>query len=64
MVMSTRTIDRQSLRLAATLLLAGQLLYVVITLLHTGGEANDHSAIFAAYAASDVWTGVHVAQFA
>ena len=64
MVMSTGTIDRQSLRLAATLLLAGQLLYVVITLLHTGGEANDHSAIFAAYAASDVWTGVHVAQFA
>ena len=64
MVMSTGTIDRQSLRLAATLLLAGQLLYVVITLLHTGGEANDHSAIFAAYAASDIWTGVHVAQFA
>lgn len=64
MVMSTGTIDRQSLRLAATLLLAGQLLYVVITLLHTGGEANDHSTIFAAYAASDIWTGVHVAQFA
>lgn len=58
------TIDRASLRLSATLLLAGQLLYVVITLFHTGGEANNHPVIFAAYAASDVWTAVHVAQFA
>jgi len=58
------TFDRRSLRLATTLLLAGQLLYVVITLLHTGGEANNHPAIFAAYAASDIWTGVHVAQYA
>jgi hypothetical protein len=41
-------IDRPSLRLAATLLLVGQLLYIVITLFHTGGEANDHPAIFAA----------------
>jgi hypothetical protein len=58
------TSDRASLRLAAGLLLAGQLLYVVVTLFHPGGEANDHAAIFAAYAASDVWTGVHVVQFA
>jgi uncharacterized protein DUF4386 len=63
-VRNTGTVDRRSLRLAATLLLGGQLLYVVITLLHTGGEANNHPAIFAAYAASDIWTGVHVAQFA
>jgi hypothetical protein len=63
-VMNTGTFDGRSLRLAATLLLAGQLLYVAITLLHTGGEANNHPAIFAAYAASDIWTGVHVAQFA
>jgi hypothetical protein len=61
---SAAGIDRSSLHLAATLLLAGQLLYVVITLLHTGGEANNHPAIFAAYAASNIWTGVHVAQFA
>lgn len=46
------------------LLLIGQILYVLVTLLHAGGEANDHPAIFAAYAASDVWTAVHVAQFA
>ena len=37
--MINTTIDRASLRLSATLLLVGQLLYVVVTLLHTvGGE--------------------------
>ena len=55
---------RPSLRLAATLLLAGQLLYIVITQFHTGGEANDHPAIFATYAASGTWTAVHAGQFA
>jgi hypothetical protein len=64
MVMNNETVDRTSLRLSATLLLVGQLLYVVITLFHTGGEANNHHAIFAAYAASGLWTAVHVAQFA
>ena len=58
------SIDRMSLRLSATLLLVGQLLYVVVTLLHTGGDANNHPAIFAAYAGSGIWTAVHVAQFA
>jgi hypothetical protein len=32
--------------------------------MHTGGEANNHPAIFAAYAGSGIWTAVHVAQFA
>jgi uncharacterized protein DUF4386 len=63
-VMSNSTFDRTSLRLSASLLLVGQLLYFVITLFHTGGEANNHHAIFATYAASDMWTAVHVAQFA
>jgi hypothetical protein len=58
------TFDRPLLRLSATLLLVGQLLYVVITLFHTGGEANHHPTIFTAYAASRIWTAVHVAQFA
>lgn len=62
--MNHRTFDPPSLRLSATLLLAGQLLYMGVTLLHTGGEANNHHAIFAAYAASRIWTAVHVAQFA
>jgi len=39
--------NRSSLRLSGALLLAGQLLYIVVTLFHTGGEANDH-AMFAA----------------
>ena len=42
----------------------GQLLYIVVTLLHTGGDANNHPAIFAAYAGSGIWTAVHLGQFA
>ena len=57
-------IDRMSLRLSAALLLAGQLLYIVVTQFHAGGDANDHPAIFAKYAASGSWKAVHVAQFA
>jgi hypothetical protein len=64
MVMNNNSLDRRALRPSATLLLVGQLLYVVVTLLHTGGEANNHPAIFAAYASSAAWTAVHVAQFA
>lgn len=45
-------------------MLGGQLLYIVITLLHTGGPANDHPVIFAAYAASGTWKAVHSGQFA
>ena len=62
--MDNRTLDRTSLRLSATLLLTGQLLYIMITFFHAGGDANNHHAIFAAYAASGIWTAVHVAQFA
>jgi hypothetical protein len=35
----------------------------VVTQFHTGGEANDHPAIFAAYAGSGIWKAVHVGQF-
>src|SRR5438128_3895945 len=55
---------RPSLRLPATLLLGGQLLNIVVALFHTGGEANNHAAIFAACAGSSIWTAVHVGQFA
>jgi hypothetical protein len=61
--MNTSTV-RSSLRLSATLLLVGQLLYIVITQFHTGGDANNHPAIFAAYASSEIWPAVHVGQFA
>jgi hypothetical protein len=56
-------IDRPLLRMSAALLLAGQLLYIVVTQFHAGGNANDHPAIFAVYAASGIWKAVHVAQF-
>ncbi len=56
-------IDRASLRMSAALLLAGQLLYIVVTQFHSGGEANDHPAIFAVYAGSGIWKAVHVGQF-
>ena len=61
--MNTSTFS-PSLRLSATLLLVGQLLYIVVTQFHTGGDANNHPAIFAAYAGSEIWTAVHVGQFA
>ena len=48
-------IDRASLRMSAALLLAGQMLYIVITQFHAGGDANDHRAIFAVYAGSGIW---------
>ena len=57
-------IDRASLRMSAALLLAGQVLYIVVTQFHAGGPANDHPAIFAVYAGSGIWKAVHVGQFA
>jgi hypothetical protein len=56
-------IDRTSLRLSATLLLVGQLLYIVVTQFHAGGDANNHPAVFAEYAGSGIWTAVHLGQF-
>ena len=57
-------IDRTSLRLSATLLVVGQLLYIEITQFHADGEANNHPAVFAEYARSGIWTAVHLGQFA
>jgi hypothetical protein len=57
-------IVRASLRLAATLLLAGQLLYMVVTQFHADGVANNHPAVFAEYARSGIWKAVHLGQFA
>ena len=63
--MTTKDIaPRLSFALPATLLLAGQALYIVVTQLHAGGEANDHHHIFAEYAENGIWTAVHIGQFA
>jgi hypothetical protein len=42
----------------------GQVLHIVVTQFHAGGDANNHPAIFTAYAANAIWTAVHVGQFA
>jgi hypothetical protein len=55
--------DGGSLRIAATLLLVGQILFILVTQFHTGGDANHHASIFAKYAASGDWKGVHALQF-
>jgi hypothetical protein len=57
-------IGRSSLRVSATLLLVGQLLYILITQLHADGDANNHPEVFVEYADSGNWTAVHVGQFA
>ena len=57
-------IDRALLRMSAVLLIAGQVLYILVTQFHAGGDANDHPAIFAVYAGSGIWKAVHVGQFA
>jgi hypothetical protein len=56
-------IDRATLRWSAGLLLGGQLLYVLITQFHAGGDANDHREVFIHSARSGDWKGVHVGQF-
>lgn len=62
--MNNRTFDGASVRMPATLLLVGQLLYIVITQFHADGDANNHPVVFAEYADSGIWTAVHVGQFA
>jgi len=55
--------DRTSLRFSATLLLAGQILYILVTQLHADGPANNHPVVFAEYAGNGIWTAVHLGQF-
>ncbi|MFJ5696060.1 hypothetical protein ACIP9X_19730 [Arthrobacter sp. NPDC093125] len=52
------------LRLSAVLLVVGFFLFVMMGLLHPGGPANNHGAVFVEYAASAGWTAVHLGQFA
>jgi hypothetical protein len=41
----------------------GQVVFILVTQFHTGGDANDHSSIFVKYAESGSWKGVHALQF-
>ena len=54
--------DRKLLRLSATLLFIGVLVFFVALLLHPPG-ANDHQAAFTAYANSSSWTAIHLGEF-
>jgi hypothetical protein len=55
---------RRRLRLAGWLLVAGVLVSLAAGLFHAeSADANDHVASFAAYAASGIWTLVHLGQF-
>lgn len=59
-----RKLERGSLRLSAALIPTGVLISAFAGLLHPEGPAaNDHPAVFAVYAESDVWTVVHLGQF-
>jgi hypothetical protein len=57
-------VDHKVLRLSATLLFVGELLSLLVGLLHPAHEnPNNHSAVFAEYASSANWTAVHLGQF-
>jgi hypothetical protein len=57
-------VERASLRLAAALLLVGEVIFIAAGVLHPAREpANVHAAVFAEYAASANWTAVHLGQF-
>lgn len=55
---------KADLRLPATLLFIGVLVFVAAGLFHPAqAAANDHPTIFAEYSASTTWAAVHLAQF-
>jgi hypothetical protein len=57
-------VNRGSLRFAATLLFVEDVIFILVTLVHSGhAPANNHPAAFAEYARSGEWIAVHVGQF-
>jgi hypothetical protein len=58
-------IDRKSLRFSAILLVAGVVVFILVTVLfHPGGIPNDDAGTFKAYANSTYWSLIHAIQFA
>jgi hypothetical protein len=55
-------VDRDSLRLAATLLFIGALVTAVLFFVHPQGAGNDQ-ATFTVFASSSTWTAIHLGQF-
>jgi len=57
-------LDRQALRLAATLSFVGLLMFFVAGYFHVDRyDANNHVAAFADYADSEIWILAHLGQF-
>jgi hypothetical protein len=53
-----------ALRLPATLVALGEVLFILVGLLHPAHEnPNNHPAVFVEYAASTLWGAVHLGQF-
>lgn len=59
---SRKTFASRALSLAAAAAVIGPPAYVVVTLLHPPGIADDHPATFRQYAAAQGWVAVHLAQ--
>src|SRR4051812_8406333 len=55
--------DRSLLRLSATLVVIGEVLFAIVTIFHADGPANNHPVVFAEYASSSSWIAVHFGQF-
>ena len=55
--------DRASLRLSATLVVVGEVLFAIVTLFHPGGLANNHRVVFVGYASDASYEALHVVQF-
>lgn len=57
--------DRAVLRLGAFVAIAGVVLQILVAQLHAGrADPNDSAAVFPEYAASPIWTAVHIGQLA
>src|ERR671932_1678295 len=55
--------DRSLLRISATLVVIGEVLFALVTLFHAEGKANTPPAVFAEYASSGSWIAIHFGQF-
>ena len=57
-------IDRKSLHFSAILLVAGVVLFILVTVLFHPGSAPDNAGTFRGYAISTYWSLIHAIQFA
>jgi hypothetical protein len=59
------TQQRRQVRLAASLLVGGEILFAIARPFHAGsGSPNNHAVVFKQYAASGTWLAAHIGLFA